>query len=155
MSLERDLQSNLAVIGMASVVIDEVETLFSSTVIDTQGFRNLMVIVTPSRTINDTPTDDFRITFEDSPDNVTFTAVNESKVLPTRNYDANGQLIFTAETPYETTYGLTSVERYIKIGVVGTTVPVACTFALEVVMEAEDKAFHDYDPNYVPVDGLP
>jgi hypothetical protein len=141
---------------MEDITLSEAGTVNSATIVDTQGFRNFMVIVKPSREISEgVLVDDLRITFNDSPDNVVFTAVNEAKVLPTRNFDAAGQLCFNALAPYEQTFGLTSVARYVQVGVIGAVVDSAITFEIEVVMQPELKAFHDYDPTYVPVDGLP
>ena len=155
MSLERDLQSDSAVIGLEDVTIDQAGTTYSTTIIDTQWFRNFMVVVKPSREIDeDTAIDDFRIVFRDSPDNVTYTAVAQGKVLPTRNFDAAGQLCFNAVAPYEQTFGLTAVERYVEVGVIGAVVKEAITFNVLVVMQPEQKDFKDYDPGVV-TDGLP
>jgi hypothetical protein len=155
MSLERDLQADSAVIELEDIVLSEAGTVYSTTIIDTQWFRNFMVIVKPSREIDeDTAVDDLRIVFRDSPDAVTYTAVSQGKVLPTRNYDANGQLCFNAIAPYEQTFGLTSVERYIEVGILGTVVDSAITFEVLVVMQPEQKDFQDYDPGVV-TDGLP
>ena len=155
MSLERDLQADSAVIELEDVVIDQAKTSYSTTIIDTQWFRNFMVIVKPSRTISeDTAVDDLRVVFRDSPDAVTYTAVAQGKVLPTRNYDAGGQLCFNAVAPYEQTFGLTSVERYVEVGILGAVVDSAITFEILVVMQPEQKDFKDYDPGVV-TDGLP
>lgn len=155
MSLERDFQSNVAAIELEDIVIDQAKTLYSTTIIDTQGFRNFAVIVKPSRELSeDTAVDDCRIIFRDSPDAVTYTAVPQGEVLPTRNFDAGGQLVFNAVAPYEQTFGLISVERYIEVGILAAVVDSAVTFEVDVIMQPELKAFTDYDPGFI-VDGLP
>lgn len=154
MSSERDLQSKIAALELDAIVVDAADETFSAEIIDTLGMRNITLILTPSRAI--TPlTETMYIVAEDSPDGVTYTDVDEIKFLPTRNFNANGQLIFNATAPYHQTIGLTSVQRYLKIGINCTQyAQAALTMQIVVVMEAESQDFLAYDPG-VTGDGMP
>ena len=117
MSLERDIQSKNAIIEAEGITVSEVTTpVLSTTVIDTLGFRGLTVGIEPSRELDVVATEAFRFYAEDSPDGITYTHVDEIKILPTRNYDALGQLIINPVAPYFQTFGIISCERYVMVG---------------------------------------
>jgi len=160
MSLERDFQSDTAVLVNydASISLDQAGTSWSATVIDTIGMRNFMIAIGANREIDeDVTVDDPRIIFRDSPDGITYTAVPQGEVLPTRNFDAAGQLIFNpaaTTNQWIQTFGLTSVERYVQVGVVATVLKAGLEVNFAVAMQPELKAFTDYDPNFA-IDALP
>lgn len=159
MSLERDMQSKIAVIDMEGVTVSEKDVAaVSTTVIDTQGFRAIQIAVEPSRELDAVTTEAFRFYAEDSPDGVTYTQVAEIKILPTRNYDADGQLIINAVAPYLQTFGITSVQRYLQIGVISTLYNQSeATFALAAALESERHEFVGYEatPDAPHVDTQP
>ena len=158
MSSERDLQANTAVmIDDDAITVSQAGTSYSATIIDTYGMRNLQVVITLSRALGAIGVDDPRILFQDSPDAVTYTAVDAAKVLPTRNFDAAGQILFNpaaTTNQWVQTVGLTSVARYVRVGVVATVLGSSLTVGFGAIMQPELKAFTDYDPNFV-LDLLP
>jgi hypothetical protein len=158
MSLERDLQSKLAVVHAEAIAIDAVEEVFSTTVIDTKGFRNFTIVVIPSEAIADTDT--MFVVAEDSPDAITFTDVPYYKWLPTRNISTvpAGQPLFNAQNPYYYTCGINSAQRYVKIGINCTVTArqTSISFSVFVIMESETQDFIAYDSVLaVPGDNLP
>lgn len=155
MSLDRDIQSKIAVLHPENITVGQgAATVYSADIIDTLGFRNIIISPVPERAI--TVGDDLRIAIQDSPDGITYTAVGHWKELPTRNVDlTNGELLFNALNPYYQTFGVTSVQRYLRIGVTN----VAGTFAgagigFTVIMESEGQDFLSYDPT-ITGDGMP
>ena len=157
MSLERDMQSKIAAIDMESVTCDSKAVTASTTIIDTLGFRAVQFVVEPSRDLNEDETvEAFRFYVEDSPDGVTYTQVPEINILPTRNYDVDGQLIFNSVAPYLQTFGVISAERYLRVSINCTVYnQEAASFALACALEAENKDFVDYDPGAPLTDGNP
>jgi hypothetical protein len=158
MSLERDLQSKLAVVGCEALTIDQVEEIFSTTVVDTKGFRNFTILVVPSAAIGDTDT--MTVVAEDSEDAITFADVPYYKWLPTRNISRvpAGQPLFNANMPYYYTCGIDNARRYIKVGINCTVFSRqrGLTFQIFVIMEAENQCFIEYDSvTAVPGDNLP
>lgn len=158
MSLERDLQSKLAVVGCEALTIDQVEEIFSTTIIDTQGFRNLTLLVVPSAAIGDTDT--MTIVAEDSPDAITYTDIPYYKWLPTRNIVTvpAGSRMFNANAPFYFTCGIDNAQRYIKVGVNCTVYgrQQSLTFTIFAIMESENQDFIEYDSVVaVPGDNLP
>ena len=160
MSLERDFQSDTAVVSNteADMSLDQAGTVWSALVIDTIGMRNFMIVLGVGREIDeDVTVDDPRIIFRDSPDGITYTAVPQGKVLPTRNFDAAGQLLFNpaaTTNQWMLTYGLTSCARYVQVGIVATVLKAGLDVDFRVAMQPELKAFTDYDPNFA-IDALP
>jgi hypothetical protein len=159
MSLERDLQSKLAVVGCEAITIDQVEEIFSTTVVDTKGFRNFTILIVPSAAIGDTDT--MTVVAEDSEDGITFADVPYYKWLPTRNISftvPDGQPLFNANAPYYYTCGIDNARRYIKVGINCTVFShrQGLTFQIFVIMEAENQCFIEYDSvTAVPGDNLP
>jgi hypothetical protein len=159
MSLERDLQSKLAVVGCEAITIDQVEEIFSTTVVDTKGFRNFTILIVPSAAIGDTDT--MTVVAEDSEDGITFADVPYYKWLPTRNISftvPDGQPLFNANAPYYYTCGIDNARRYIKVGINCTVFgrQQGLTFQIFVIMEAENQCFIEYDSvTAVPGDNLP
>jgi hypothetical protein len=155
MSLERDLQSKVAAID-TDLLTFAGATSHLAGVVDTLGFRNLVAIIIPSRAINlDPSVEHFHIIGEDSPDAVTYTAIDHAKYLPTRHDLATGQLLFNGVAPYFQTIGIFSVERYVNLGVRCDTYSAPITFKLILVAESELQDFLGYDPSAPAGDGLP
>lgn len=163
MSLERDMQCKIAVIDMDGVTVNEAASFASATIIDTKpntntpGFRAVQFAVEPSRVLDEDPAvEAFRFMVEDSPDLITWTVVPEEKILPTRNFNAAGQLIFNAVAPYLQTFGVTSAQRYLRVSINCTVYnQVEAGFAFVAALEAENHEFVDYDPNAPLTDGNP
>jgi hypothetical protein len=154
MSLDRDLQSKIAVLHPEAVSIGQTgATVYSVDVVDTLGFRN--IIISPTLPGDLVAGDDLRLALQDSPDGITWTAVGLWKDLPTRHVDlTNGQLFFNALAPYYQTFGCTSVQRYLRIGVTNVAGVRTGTITWTVIMEAENQDFLEYDPT-VTGDNLP
>ena len=146
-------ESELAAVSQ-SIVIDAAETTVGAA-INTQGARTITMIVTPSRTIAAAATELFRLVVQEcDTEGGTYTAVDQTKILPIRNYDASGQILFNATSPYTMTFGVVDTKEWIKVGVVCAPYNTACTFAFNVVMSAKESPFLLYDPS-VTSDGLP
>lgn len=159
MSLERDIQHNKPVLDVEGVTVSAKDTpVLSATVIDTQGMRGILIAVDPSRELGAVATEAFRFYAMDSPDGVTYTQVAETKILPTRNYDADGQLIINPVAPFLQTFGIISCERYLQIGVQATAYNQSeASFALGVMFESERAEFVGYEatPDAPHVDTQP
>ena len=161
MSLERDLQSKIAVLHPSNLTITKIEEIFSTDVIDTLGFRNFTVCITPASAL--ITGDVYQFVAEESADGITYTDVSYAKYLPTRNINYTvapyGQFLFNALNPYYLTFGLQGADRYVKIGINctdfnGRQAPLG--FGLTVIMESEDQCFIAYESDVaVPGDNLP
>lgn len=152
MSLERDQQSFTAYLKEDDLTVDIRQPITDySQIVDTQGFRTFTVTVEPdSLPFNDVAN---RIIFiaQDSPDGITWSDVSQTKIIPHRHYATAGQFLCNPIIPYIQSFGIISVERYVKVGL---TAIAGCVGAyLHISMEAELKDFIGYDPNIV-LDGL-
>lgn len=160
MSLERDLQSKIAVVFPDAIAIaaSGVEG-FSATVIDTKGFRDFTVAVSPELLLEDG--DEMYLVAEDSEDGITFADVPYYKTLPTRNIPGNGingQPLFNPIAPYVFTCGIDNARRYVRIGINCITLKSqrSITFHFGVIMQSENQCFIAYEsPLAVPGDNLP
>lgn len=144
---QRDLQSDIGVI--ATETLGPVTTTATNlgTAIDTLNMRKWACIVTPDVTLG---SDVVRFVVHES-DTVagTYTAVSEDKILPTRNYDEDGQIIVDAESPYEQTFGAIDTKRFIKVGVFNAATITVANFDMTVIFNPLTQPFTAYDPNLV------
>jgi hypothetical protein len=146
-SLDRDIQSKIAVLHPETLTVGQTgATVYSADIIDTLGFRNILISPTPSRAYG--IADDVRLAIEDSPDGINWTVVGAWKELPTRNVDLNNhEQLFNALMPYYQTFGCTSVQRYLRIGVNNVAGAFGGgTIGWTVIMESELADFVAYDP---------
>ena len=134
MSLERDIQSELRVTNIDTITVDQA-TAYTGTALDTQGVRGIDIVVLMA---DGTLTGfDIDISFQDSPDGVTWTAVDEDKVLP-RDVDSYQILDLNDDGEYQC-WGVTSVERYIRPVLTGITVPESVNVVLLPIKWDEDR----------------
>ena len=134
MSLERDLQSELRVTGIDTITVPSA-TAVNGTALDTQGVRGIDFVVLMA----DTSLTGYVITigFMDSPDGVTWTDVDTDKILP-RDADDFVLADLDAEDRYQT-WGVTSVERYLRPRLTGTTVEQSINIVLLPIKKDENR----------------
>lgn len=136
MSLERDLQSELRVLEEQTITIPNPSTV-DGTAIDTQWARAIVFVIKPGEVID---TDVITFGLKESTDNVTFTAVDSDKILP-RDL-ANLNLANPSNGAYQT-FGVTSVERYLKVSLTGTTVPDSIDIIVTPILKDEERPWDE------------
>lgn len=109
MSLERDKQSDLAVVVLDAVTVTEAIE-YQGAAVDTFGFRNLTFVYWFGTDLADG--DAITLGADDSPDNVTFTALAAGHLLPTRRQAA--QTLVNPANGYQQTMGVFSADRYVR-----------------------------------------
>jgi hypothetical protein len=145
MALERDIQSELRVTEMDTITVPDANP-YTGSAFDCQGVRGIDFVVLMAD--GALAGYDIDISFQDSPDGVTWTAVADDKVLP-RDIASYQILDLDADGKYQC-WGVTSVERYIRPVLTGITVPQEIDVYLLPIKWDEDRP-HWEDG----IDGLP
>jgi hypothetical protein len=150
MSLVTDIQSKLAHYLLAPLTLTAgVITNVVTASIDTLGANGLSIALMFDRVF--AGTDALTYTFQDSPDNVTWTDVPEDAVLP---YSQNGVVADVVVGQHQNV-GVFSTERYVRLkfnGVVDTTdFVLTLPYVLELNLMENDRYLTDGIPN----DGQP
>ena len=148
MSLERDIQSKLAVVHLSDVTVEE-ETTYVGDAIDTFGFRGVAFVL--EATIDDA--DEITLNAQDSADGVAYEDVEYIQILPTRKWEDN--LMVTPVNGYLQTFGVVSADRYVRPEfVVDALTSQSITIAVHAILIPENMDFLDWDPD-VTGDGMP
>ena len=149
MALERDKQADIAALWLWYYQITQ-GGLIQYPVVDTQGFRTITFLLGPEELID--PNDEIEIQIWDSPDGVTWTRVPDYKLLPSED---TPKLVYQPIAPYAQSVGVVSSDRYVRLDIYGNVVRNPMLIDAFAILEAESKAFRDFDPLSLVLDGKP
>ena len=151
MSLERDLQSDLAISVLTAVTVDEVAEQ-NSDAVDTFGFRNLTFVYWCGD--NYAAGDVIEIGAEESDDGITWNALDDINLLPERR-QGDDMVLVNGANGYLQTMGVISAERYVRPTFNCTALASQSLIVnIGAIMVPEIREFTAWDPDVVS-DGNP
>jgi len=152
MSLERDLQSDLAITVLTAITIDS-EAAQQGDTVDTFGFRNLTFAYWFGTDLADG--DVVELGAQESDDGVTWTACDDDQLLPYRRSQDDDMALVNPANGYIQTMGVISAARYVRPTVNCTALASqSITLNIGAIMVPEIREFTAWDPD-VASDGNP